>query len=88
MTYTDKDYVKVPFNQKQSRSNNIHTFFHSNMSEFAGNLGGIIDEGTYKTTIQNMHKLGWKAQLFKYAGVLMLGHCCGVSQYPQFDYTI
>ena len=31
-----------------------------------------------------MQKLGWKAQLFKFADVLMLGHGCGVSQYPQF----
>ena len=31
-----------------------------------------------------MHKLGWKSQLFKSADVLMLGHGCGVSQYPQF----
>ena len=31
-----------------------------------------------------MHKLGWKAQLFKSADVLMLGHGFGVSQYPQF----
>ena len=62
----------------------MHTFFYSNISEFAVNLEGIIDEGTYKTTIQNMHKLGWKAQFFKQDGVLMLGHGCGVSQYPQF----
>ena len=43
----------------------------------------MLDEGTYKTTIQYMHKLGWNAQLFKSADVLMLGHGCGVSQYPQ-----
>ena len=34
--------------------------------------------------IVNMHKLGWKAQYFKSADVSMLGHDCGVSQYPQF----
>ena len=44
----------------------------------------MIDEGTYKTTIQNIHKLGCKAQLFKSTDVSMLGHGCGVSQYPQF----
>ena len=59
----------------------MHTFFYSNMSEFARNLEGIIYEVTYKTTIQNMHKLRWKAQFFKSAGVLMLGHGCGVSKY-------
>ena len=84
MTYSDKDYVEGSFNLKKSRSNNMHTFFYCNMSEFAGNLEGILDEGTYKTTIHNIHKLGWKAQFFKSADVLMLGHCCGVSQYPQF----
>ena len=31
-----------------------------------------------------MNKLGWKAQYFKSAGVSILGHGCGVSQYPQF----
>ena len=35
----------------------MHTLFYSNMSEFSGNLEGIIDEGTYKTTIQNIHKI-------------------------------
>ena len=54
------------------------------LSDFCGNLEGMLDEGTYKTAIQNMHKLSWKAQFFKSADVLMLGHGCGVSQYPQF----
>ena len=62
----------------------MHTFFYSNISEFSGDLEGILDEGTYKTTIQNMHKLGWKSQFFKSAGALVLGHGCGVSQYPHF----
>ena len=44
----------------------------------------MLDEGKYRTTVQNMHKLGWKAQYFKSADVSMLGHGCGVSQYPQF----
>ena len=34
-----------------------------------------------------MHKFGWKAQYFKSADFSMLGHGCGVSQYPQFYYT-
>ena len=83
-TYTDKDFVKGSFNLKKYRSNNMHTFFYFNISEFSGNLEGMLDEGTYKTAIQNMHKLSWKAQFFKSADVLMLGHGCGVSQYPQF----
>ena len=32
-----------------------------------------------------MHKLGWKAKFFKSADVSMLGHGCGVSQYPNFN---
>ena len=40
----------------------MHNLFYSNISEFAGNLEGMLDEGTYKTIIQNMHKLGCKAQ--------------------------
>ena len=60
----------------------MNTLFYSNISEFGGNLKGMIDEVTYKTTIQNMHKLGWKEQFFKSADVSMLGHGCGVSQYP------
>ena len=62
----------------------IQTLFYSNISKFAGNLEGMNDEGTYKTTIHNMHKLGWKAQFFKSADVLILGHGCGVSHYLQF----
>ena len=61
----------------------MHTFFYSNISEFSGNLEGRLDEGKYRTIIQNMHKLGWKAQDFKSADVSMLGHGYGVSQYPQ-----
>ena len=62
----------------------MHNLFYSNISEFAENLEGMLDEGTYKTKIQNMHKLGWKAQFFKSTDVSMLGHGCDVSQYPQF----
>ena len=40
----------------------MQTFFYSNISEFAGNLQGMLNEVTYKTTIHNMQKLGWKAQ--------------------------
>ena len=44
----------------------------------------MLDEGIYKTSLQNMHKLGWKASYFKSADVSMLGHGCGFSKYPQF----
>ena len=36
------------------------TLFYSHIYEFDGNLQGVIYEGTYTSTIQNMHKLGWK----------------------------
>ena len=48
------------------------------------NLQVKLKDKTYKTTIQNMHKHGWKAQFFKSADVLMLGHGCCVSLYTQF----
>ena len=64
----------------------MYTLFHSNLSKFAGNLEGIHDEGKYKTSVQNMHRIGWKGNYFKSDDVSMLGHCCGVSQYPQFYY--
>ena len=50
----------------------MHTFFYSNISEFSGSLEGMIDEGTYKTTIQNMHKLGCKE---KSSSPLMFRYC-------------
>ena len=62
----------------------MHNFFYSYISECAVNLEGIIDEGKYRTTVQNMHKIGWKAQYFKSANDLILGHGCVVLQYPQF----
>ena len=71
-------------NKEEFEDNTMHTFFYYNISEFGGNLEGILDEGRYRTTVQNMHKLGWNAQYFKSADVSMLGHSCGVSKYPQF----
>ena len=62
----------------------MHALFYSNISEFAGDLEGMLDEETYRTTVQNIHKLGWKAQYFKSADVSMLVYGCGVAQYPQF----
>ena len=62
----------------------MYTLLYLNISGFAGDLEGIIDEGTYKTSIRNMHKLGWKANYINSTDVSMLGHGCGVSQYPQF----
>ena len=44
----------------------------------------MLDEVKYRSTVQNMHKNGWKAQYFKSDDVSIIGHGCGVSQYPQF----
>ena len=74
MTTTDKHEVEDSVNLKKSRHNIIYTLFYYNISELAGNLEGMLDEGTQKTKVKNMHKLGWKAQLFKSADFLMVGH--------------
>ena len=44
MTSTDKEEVEGSFNLK-NRINNMHTFFYSNISDFAGNLEGMLDVG-------------------------------------------
>ena len=84
MTTTNKEYVEGSFNWKTSRHNIMYTFFYSNISEFAVELKGVLDEEKYQTSIWNIHKLVWKGNFFKYANVSILGHGCGVSQYPQF----
>ena len=84
MTSTYKEAFKSSFNLKKSGTHIMHTFFYSNISEFARNLELMLDEGTYKTTIYNMHKIGWKAQYFKSSDVSILVHGCDVSKCPQF----
>ena len=84
MTFSNKEEGQGSFNKKIPGTNTMHPFFYSNIFEFAGNLEGMLDEVRYRTTVQNMHKFGWKAQYFKSADVSMMGHGCGVSQYPQF----
>ena len=84
MTWTNKKKVEGSFNLTKPGNNTMHNFFYNNISEFGGNLESMLDEGKYRSTVQNIHKFGWKAQYFKSADVSMLGHGCGVSQYPQF----
>ena len=84
MTWTNKEKVEGSLNLTKPGNNTMHTFFNNNISEFSENLEGMLDEGKYRSSVQNMHKNGWKAQYFKYSDVSMLGHGCGVSQYPQF----
>ena len=62
----------------------MHTFLNSNISEFDGDLEGMPDERNYKSTVQNMQKIDWKAQYFRSTDVSILVHSCGDSQYPQF----
>ena len=47
----------------------MYTLFYSNICEFAGDLEGMLDEGSYKTPIQNIHKLSWKENYFKSSDV-------------------
>ena len=51
MTFTDKEEVEGSFNLKTSKNNTMHTFFYYNIYKFSGNFQGMLNEGTYKTTI-------------------------------------
>ena len=62
----------------------MYPFFYSNISEFYVNLKCMLNEGRYKTYIQNMHKIGQNKNHFKSDDVSMMGHGCGVSQFPRF----
>ena len=62
MTWTSKEEVEGSFNLTKPANNTMHTFFNSNISEFGGDFEGMLDERNYRSTVQNMHKLGWKAQ--------------------------
>ena len=62
MTCTNKAEVAGTFNLTKPGNNTMHTFFYFSISEFGGNLEGILDEVNYRTKVQTMHKLGCKAQ--------------------------
>ena len=79
-----KKKLRDPSILKKLGNNTMHTFFNNNISEFGGDLEGMLDEINYRPTVHNIHKIGWKAQYFKSADVSMLDQGCGVSQYPQF----
>ena len=51
MTWTNKEEVEVHFNLTKSGNNTMHTFLNNNISEFGGNLEGMLDEGKYRSTI-------------------------------------
>ena len=84
MPWINKEEVEGSFNLTKPRNNTMHTFFNNIISEFCGNLEGMLDGGNYRTTVQALHKLVWKAQYFNSDDVSMLGHGCGGPQYPQF----
>ena len=46
MTITDKYDVEGSFNLKTSRHDIMYNFLNSDISEFAGNLEGMLDEVT------------------------------------------
>ena len=51
MTCTNKEEVEGSFNLTKPGNNIMRTLFYSNISEFGGNLEGILDEGKYRTTV-------------------------------------
>ena len=63
----------------------MYILFYSDISEFSVNLLRMIDEGRNKRSIQNTHKIVWKENYFKSSDVSMLGHACGVLQFPTND---
>ena len=87
MAWMNKEEVEGSFNLTKHGNNTMQTFFNNNISEFGGNLEGMLDGVNCRTIVQTMHKFGCKSQYFKSADVSMLGHGCCVSQYPQFYYT-
>ena len=57
MTWTNKEEVEGHFNLTKPGNNTMHTFLNSNISEFGGDLEGMLDERNYRSTIHNMHKI-------------------------------
>ena len=45
MTWTNKEEVEGSFNLTKPGNNTMHTFFNNNISEFGGNLEGMINDG-------------------------------------------
>ena len=55
MTWTSKEEVEGSFNLTKPANNSMQTFFNSNISEFGGDLEGMLDERNYRPAVQNMH---------------------------------
>ena len=58
MTCPNKEEVEGSFNLTKPGNNTMHTFFYNSISEFNGNLEGMLDEGNNRTTVQTMQKFG------------------------------
>ena len=58
MTWTNKEKFEGSFNLTKPANNTMHTFLNNNISEFGGNLEGMLDVGKYRSTVHNMHKIG------------------------------
>ena len=43
MTWKNKEEVEGSFNLTKSGNNTMHTFLNNNISEFGGNLEGMLD---------------------------------------------
>ena len=53
MSCTNKEEVEGSFNLTKHVNNTMHTFFYSSISEFGGNVEGMLDEGNYRKKITN-----------------------------------
>ena len=62
----------------------MFSFFYTNISHFTRIFDGMFYGGNNKHTIKKIHIYGFKDNYFKLAEVSMVGHGCGVLQFPPF----
>ena len=53
-------------------------------NENENNFDEKLNDNNNKRTVKKLHDACWKNIYFTSANVAILGHRCGVSQYPQF----
>ena len=51
ITCTNKEEVEGSLNLTKPGNDTMHNFFNNNISEFCGNLEGMLDEEKYRTTV-------------------------------------
>ena len=56
------------------------------MNDNKNNLNERLNDNNYKILVKKLHDSDWVNIYLISADVAMLGHGCGVSQYPQFYY--